>query len=113
MYTIKKNKKTNKGKMTYLVHFPTYYRYFFFGALTREKACAEAKRWAAILWRQAMMREQAVASRCAIHSTRSSASIRLLAMLTITSPSWKKKKTSGGKGHWHQTVECILRFFAF
>lgn len=35
-----------------------------------------------------MIREQAKASRWAIHSTRSSAIIKLLAMLTITSPSW-------------------------
>lgn len=64
-------------------------------ALTKEKACAVARRQTAIFWRQAMIREQARASRWAIPSTRSSAIIKLLAMLTITSPSWspcKQKK---------------------
>ena len=57
--------------------------------LTREKAWAPlARRCTAILWRHWMMREQALASLWAIHSTRSSASIRLLEMLTITSPNW-------------------------
>lgn len=60
--------------------------------LTREKACAVARRYVAIRWRQAMMREQAVASRWAIHRTRSSASIKLLAMLTITSPNCGNKE---------------------
>lgn len=39
-----------------------------------------------------MIREQAKASRWAIHSTLSSAIIRLLAMLNITSPSWRPNK---------------------
>lgn len=39
-----------------------------------------------------MIREQARASRWAVHSTRSSAIIKLLAMLTITSASWGPHK---------------------
>lgn len=60
--------------------------------LTRETDCAAARRCTAIFWRQAMMREQAMSSRWAIHNTLSSASIKLLAMLTITSPSCRQRE---------------------